>query len=381
MQLPVDITEVLKIATDMREISSTPIAVSVHIDDTASGVLAAHVRTAFASTQEHTRVTIDYLDSELKEASGSDDAAIIIAGDNTLIGEQAAHLREAGVPVMVVCDSPEKVADIARNSGFEIPPADLVAPVKLESVIEAKILSKLPRSGVVEDAGSNIVFMEKSDEGVYEAVAGNDAHVGEIPLTEEAFQILDNRMGKWIVEACHGKDLAFALSFPFIRRPLALDAITATSCQNAVVGFVPFLPGADMPIMTLNQIKMVLQIATAYGQPLDKDRVKEIVVIVAGAFLCRNIVRAITKVIPFGGWFVSGAMGFAATEAMGRAMIEYFEAGGDIVGVANVLQTARDKSVSMTKQIASSPQGKQIAGRARALAGDIAKRANAKRHL
>lgn len=378
MQLPVDITEVLKIATDMKGIASTPISVTIHIDDTAPGILAAHVRAAFASTHEHTRVTIDYLDSEIMDAKDGVDAAVIIAGDSALIGEQAAHFRESGIPAMVVTDSPEKVSQIAENTGFEIPAGDLIAPVKLESVIEAKILSKLPMSNAVKNPEPGILLEKETPEGDYDVVVGDDSHMGEIPLNDAAFQILDNRMGKWIVETCSGKDLAFALSFPFIRRPLALDSITATSCQNAAVGLVPFLPGADMPIMTLNQIKMVLQIATAYGQPLDKNRVKEIVAIVAGAFLCRNIVRSITKVIPFGGWLVSGAMGFAATEAMGRAMIEYFEAGGDIVGVANVLQSVRDKSVEVTKQVATSPQGKQFAAKAKGLASGLISRSKSK---
>ena len=83
-------------------------------------------------------------------------------------------------------------------------------------------------------------------------------------------------MGEWIIAACKDKRLAFALAFPFVRRPLSLDAVRATSVQNAGVGVVVFIPGADMPIMTLNQAKMLLQIAAAYGQPLSAERIKEL---------------------------------------------------------------------------------------------------------
>ena len=42
-----------------------------------------------------------------------------------------------------------------------------------------------------------------------------------------------------------------------MRRPLAYDAISTTSLQNAGIGVVVFVPGADMPLMTANQIKMI----------------------------------------------------------------------------------------------------------------------------
>lgn len=116
-----------------------------------------------------------------------------------------------------------------------------------------------------------------------------------------------------------------------------------------------------MPIMTLNQMKMVLQIATAYGQPLDANRVKELAFVLGGAFLARNIARAGAKLIPFAGWIISGAVGFAATEAMGRAAVEYFEAGGDIVGIAQVVQTARDGAMDAASAAAKTPVGRKMA--------------------
>ncbi len=372
MQMPVNITEVFKIATDMKDVASTPISVSIYLDDTAPGVLIGHVRSAFASAGEHTRVTIEYIDEGVRVKPG-EDMAVIVAGTLDMIGEAAANLREASVPVMVVTDSPATVSKIAASAGHPIPAADIVAPVKLETAAMAKLLSivpfargrKMPQDKMPQDApaGSSPVGELDGDVAV-----SDDGNVGEMALNEESLGVLDSRMGKWIISACSEKDLAFALSFPFIRRPLAMDAITATSMQNGAVGLVPFLPGADMPIMTLNQIKMTLQIATAYGCPVDKDRVKEIAAVVGGAFVCRHVVRSVTKVVPFAGWLVSGGMGFAATEAMGHALLEYFEAGGDIVGVASVMQTARDAAMDASRQVAGSPMGQRAMARAKDIA-------------
>ena len=372
MQLPVNISEILKIATDMKEVAETPVSVSIYIDDTAPGALVGHVRSAFASASEHTRVTIDYLDDDPINIKSNEDAGVFVAGDSPRVGEEAERLREAGVPAMVVCDDPQKVESIAKESGHPIPAGDIIAPVKLESQMVANLLSKLPFGGAKADPEAGSMHIEDTEDGPVEEVVGNDAGVGAVTLDDASFRVLETRMGKWIIAAIKDKDLAFAMSFPFIRRPLAEDAITATSLQNCAIGLVPFLPGADMPIMTLNQVKMTLQIATAYGQPLDADRIKEIAAIVASAFVCRNLVRSATKAIPFAGWLISGGMGFAATEAMGRAMVEYFEAGGDIVGVASVMQTARDKALDLSKKAAASPTGQAVMAKASEVAKDLA---------
>lgn len=372
MQLPVNVSEVLKIATDMKEAENTPVSVSIFIDDTAPGDLVGFVRSMFASSGAHTRVTISYLDSneESLEVKGSEDVVVLIAGDREDVGICAEYVRNQGIPCMIVTCDPLKISQIADKAGHPIPDADIVAPVKLESVALYKVLKGVPFL-------KKVVKKNKLPVDV-EVAVGNDASVGNIELNDDNMKILGDRMGQWIVSAVEGKDLAFAMAFAFVRRPLADDSITATSIQNAAVGFVPFIPGADMPIMTLNQIKMVLQIATAYGQPVDADRIKEILAILGGAFVSRHIVRTCTKAIPVAGWVFSGAMGFAATEAMGRAMVEYFEAGGDIVGVASVMQKARDVALDASKKAAATPTGKRVLSSLKQVVTDLTVTSNQK---
>lgn len=171
-------------------------------------------------------------------------------------------------------------------------------------------------------------------------------------------------MGEWIIDACRDKRLAFALAFPFVRRPLSVDAVNATAVQNAGVGLVVFIPGADLPIMTLNQAKMLLQIAAAYGEPLGKERVKELAAVVGGAFACRSVARQIVAFVPALGWAVKAAIGYAGTLAMGRAAIEYFEDGGNVSGLVGVVSAARDKVVdaaAAARTCLNEPAGGQAA--------------------
>ena len=167
-------------------------------------------------------------------------------------------------------------------------------------------------------------------------------------------------MGEWVVAACREKRLALALSFPFVRRPLSLEAVSATSLQNAGIGLVLFIPGADMPLMTLNQAKMLLQIAAAYGEPMSAARAKELAAIVGGAFACRSVARQVAGALPAIGWAVKAGVGYAGTKAMGLAAVEYFERGGNIAGLAGVVSAATAKATQIAGDVAATPAGARV---------------------
>ncbi|THG38173.1 YcjF family protein [Adlercreutzia caecimuris] len=389
MNLPLDIPALLRAATDIDAARNTPLAVSVYLDETAPGDVVGHVRSAFASAGARTRVTLGYLDDgALPEPYGADDMVVIVAGESPRIGEAAAHVRGAGIPVMVATASPHAVIAAAEATGFPIPEGDVVAPDMTRPTpwgdAAETVARRMTAGRTEEEAAEAPEALEAVERAV--PVEAKPAADEPIELTDEAAADLDRRMGEWIIAACREKKLAFALAFPFVRRPLSLDAVRATAIQNAGVGVVVFIPGADMPIMTLNQAKMLLQIAAAYGQPLSAERIKELAAVVGGAFLFRNIARTAVGVVPVLGWAIKGAVGFAGTEAMGRAAIEYFEAGGDIVGVASVVQKARDEAVEATSRAAATPAGRKVvdtakeAGRAtwRGLRGKSGKGAHAK---
>ena len=129
MNLPLDIPALLRAATDIDAARNTPLAVSVYLDETAPGDVVGHVRSAFASAGARTRVTLGYLDDgALPEPYGADDMAVIVAGESPRIGEAAAHVRGAGIPVMVATASPHAVIAAAEATGFPIPEGDVVAP-------------------------------------------------------------------------------------------------------------------------------------------------------------------------------------------------------------------------------------------------------------
>lgn len=326
MALPVDIKAILDDASLTQDAAKEPISVSVYIDEDAAGNVISYVRSVFAgSTGANVRVQISYLNGKV-EPRPEDDMAVIVAGASEWIGEAAQTIRAADVPVMIATNIPGIVKDMADTLGYPIPVADIVYPV-------AERL-QLPFANKAQDLPD-----------------------GPIEIDDASKMLFNERMGRWIIAACSERKLAFAVAFPFVRRPLAQDAITNTSMQNAGIGLLPIIPGADMPIMTLNQAKMLMQIAVAYGQKLDKERIPELIALVGNAFICRNIARSLTKAIPVAGWLVSGAVGFTATEAVGRAAIEYFEAGGSVAGITNITKAAAKGSAGAVQKFGNTSAG------------------------
>jgi uncharacterized protein (DUF697 family) len=147
-----------------------------------------------------------------------------------------------------------------------------------------------------------------------------------------------------------GKRLALAANFTFIRRAVAEESIKSTAFQNGVIGFVVVIPGADMPLMTANQAKMILQIAAAYGQPLGPERIKELAVVVGGGFTLRAVARQLLVVVPGFGWALKAAIGYSGTLAMGYAALEYFEEGGEFSGVMERVKAARDQAIAAARE-------------------------------
>jgi uncharacterized protein (DUF697 family) len=107
-------------------------------------------------------------------------------------------------------------------------------------------------------------------------------------------------------------------------------AIEATARQNALVGAVIILPGADMPVMTMNQLKMVLRIGAAYGYRSDLQRTVEVLGVIASGLGMRTLARRAVEYVPGLGWAMRAGFGYVGTEAIGRSAVAYFESGAPL---------------------------------------------------
>jgi uncharacterized protein (DUF697 family) len=121
---------------------------------------------------------------------------------------------------------------------------------------------------------------------------------------------------------------ALASRLPVIRGAVCSHLIATFSKRNAIVAGAVFIPGVDMPILTLNQIRLVLRIALAYGETIDNQRALELLVVVGAGFGFRAVARELLDFVPVAGWALKASIASAGTKAIGEAAVRYFEARG-----------------------------------------------------
>ena len=128
--------------------------------------------------------------------------------------------------------------------------------------------------------------------------------------------------------ATKGEDSAVSLAarLPAIRRGVAEALIARVARQNGVIAAAVFVPGVDFPVLTLNQLRLMLRLAAAHGQEIDAERLPEILGVVGTALGFRALARQLLGVVPVAGWAVQGAFAYGGTRALGEAGIRYFEA-------------------------------------------------------
>jgi uncharacterized protein (DUF697 family) len=118
---------------------------------------------------------------------------------------------------------------------------------------------------------------------------------------------------------------ALAARLPVLRHAVSEQLIRTASRHNAVIGAAVFVPGVDLPILTLNQARLVLRIAVTYGEHIDRARAVELLGVVGAGFGFRAVARELLDLVPVAGWAVKGVVAYTGTRAIGEAAVRYFE--------------------------------------------------------
>jgi uncharacterized protein (DUF697 family) len=199
--------------------------------------------------------------------------------------------------------------------------AGRVAPDTLRAPVATVREADVPLLAVLLDAGP-------ADAGTW--VASDVFFAQEVAVLRHGEALVHSDASKSIAGRAHDGAVPLAARLPALR-PAVTDRIIATAArQNGVVGVLVFIPGADMPVMTVNQIRMVLQIAAAYGERVGLERAVEILSVVGIGFGLRTIAREALDFVPGPGWMVKGGFGYTATMALGKTAVRYFEDGAPL---------------------------------------------------
>lgn len=171
--------------------------------------------------------------------------------------------------------------------------------------------------------------------GVVMAVDEGDAATGRVSHPYEGCLRLSfsdtarnwRRLFSACAEMAGEHTVALGRRYPALRSAAARRVVFRTAGQNALIGATFFLPGADMPVMTLNQVRMVLSLAGIYGAEIGRERAVELIGIAGIGLGFRALARSFLRSAPGIGWVIKASTGFTGTVAVGFAAMRYFEKG------------------------------------------------------
>ena len=144
-----------------------------------------------------------------------------------------------------------------------------------------------------------------------------------------------------------GEDGApLASRLPVLRRAVGDGLVATFSRKCGMVGAAVFIPGADLPVLALHQVRMLLRLEQAYGRDADpRERAPELLATVGAGLGLRAVARQLLAVVPVAGWAVKGAVAYAGTRALGEAALSRLE-----VPIRGVAAPGGDGSDSPTPQ-------------------------------
>jgi len=122
----------------------------------------------------------------------------------------------------------------------------------------------------------------------------------------------------------HGAPLAARV--PLLRQAVSDQLVASFARKNGVIAAAVWIPGADLPFLALNELRLVLRLAQAYGAADDvRDRLPELAATIGAGFGLRALARELLDFVPAAGWVLKGAIAYGGTRALGEAARMRFE--------------------------------------------------------
>lgn len=240
--------------------------------------------------------------------------------------------RQTDRPIgIAVVGEPERRAELLRHLFPNATSEDVVPERSLVRTFD----STAPQDGFPRDPGPDYIVLDAGG-GRKDPPPGLHIYcVDEVGGWERLMErVLDQR-----------PDLALSLArrLPGFRHAVSERIIRDTALANAEFAMLNALPGVipiiapllpaaaigDIFLLTKNQAMMLFKLAAAHDLPLDmKARSRDLAPLLGNAFGWRAVAREIVGAVPGGvGLVAKGAIAYAGTMALGRALLKLYETG------------------------------------------------------
>lgn len=128
------------------------------------------------------------------------------------------------------------------------------------------------------------------------------------PLPLEAIaQTIAARLGE--------RGAPLAARVPLLRNAVSEQLVAAFARRNGLVAAAGWIPGADLPVLALNEFRLVLRLAQAHDAPGEVgDRLPELAATLGAGYG----LRALARQLPCAGWAWKIAIAYGGTRALGE---------------------------------------------------------------
>ena len=150
-----------------------------------------------------------------------------------------------------------------------------------------------------------------------------------IPISARKGTGLADKLLPAIIEAHPRMAVTIGRALPRYRQIAARRVIRESAWIAAIMGAEP-IPGLEIPFIIGVQVRMLLRLATIYGQTMGAARARELISAIAGGVAIRYAAEELAKLIPGPGWLVAGAVAWTGTSALGSAAVAFFDSGGKL---------------------------------------------------
>ncbi len=193
------------------------------------------------------------------------------------------------------------------------------------------------------------------------------AHVVALPDPDapQAADLLADAIFERLPAELH---MAAARRLTGLRAAYARQIINATSFSNATYALASALPeqipifsipfaAADILVLTKNQAMLVYKLALAYGAPPEfQARMREVLPVLGGAFVWRQLARTLVGFIPVWGIVPKVAIAYAGTYSTGMVAWRWFE-NGELISGAHLkaltdeaMRTGRERAMLLVER-------------------------------
>jgi uncharacterized protein (DUF697 family) len=223
--------------------------------------------------------------------AGSGDARpLVLAGARELVPLLAKELRAGG-----------DASAVAEHGPYDRAAALVWIGPPEEEALRAAARAGLPIVALSE--GRSIPYVLDSDLVLLEPGKG---------LPVEA-------IARAVARALTADGVGLAARLPVLRPAVIEELIESCARRNGLIAATVFVPGADLPLLTLNELRLVLRVALANGGAPGLRQAPELLAVIGAGFGSRRLARGLVELVPVAGFVLKGAVAYGATRAVGEA--------------------------------------------------------------